>query len=84
MELVKNIVLRVGEIDLFESWDEIDVIVFELEFIHGVLVEFLVGMGVCFEEVFGVDWVEIELWNGIFMVQCVYVKGWLKHYVKIE
>jgi len=44
--LVRNPAPRVGEIDPFDSWEEIDAIVAELDAVHGVLVEFLVGTGV--------------------------------------
>jgi integrase len=51
--LVKNPAPRVGEIDPFESWEEIEAIVVELDTVHGVLVEFLVGGGMRPEEAFG-------------------------------
>jgi integrase len=82
--LVRNTAPRVGEIDPFETGDEIDAIGPELETIHGVLVEFLVGTSVRPEEAFGADWAEIELRNRIVTVQRAYAKGRLKRYAKTE
>ena len=82
--LVKNTAPRVGEIDPFETWDEIDAIVAELDIVHGVLVEFLVGTGLRPEEAFGADWAEVDLQAGIFTVQRAFAKGQLKRYAKTE
>ena len=43
--LVKNPAPKLGEIDPFESWAEIDAIIPEFNLVGGVLVEFLVGTG---------------------------------------
>lgn len=82
--LVKNTAPRVGEIDPFDSWQEIDAIVAELDVVHGVLVEFLVGGGMRPEEAFGADWSDVELRAGIFTVRRAFAKGRLKHYAKTE
>jgi integrase len=80
--LVKNPAPRVGEIDPFETWDEIDAIVAELNLTHGVLVEFLVGSGVRPEEAFGADWADVDLKGGILTVRRAFAKGVLKRYAK--
>src|SRR4051794_20146073 len=71
-------------IDPFESWEEIEAIVPELDTTHGVLVEFLVGCGVRPEEAFGADWTDVDLKGGIFTVQRAFAKGRLKRYAKTE
>ena len=82
--LVKNPAPRVGEIDPFDSWEEIEAIVAELDLVHGVLVEFLVGGGMRPEEAFGADWTDVDLKGGIFTVRRAFAKGRLKSYAKTE
>ena len=53
-----------GEIDPFESWDEIDAIVAELDERHGAVVVFLAGTGVRPEEAFGAEWRDVDLHAG--------------------
>jgi integrase len=66
--LVKNPAPRASEIDPFDTWDEIEAIVAELDLVHGVLVEFLAGGGMRPEEAFGADWTDVDLNGGIFTV----------------
>jgi len=82
--LVKNPEPRRGEIDPFESWEEIDAIVAELDPLSGALVVFLVGTGVRPEEGFGGEWTDVDLTAGIFTVRRAYAKGRLKDYAKTE
>lgn len=51
--LVKNSAPKLGEIDPFERWEEIEAIAAELDKVQAVLVEVLVGTGVRPEEAFG-------------------------------
>jgi integrase len=82
--LVKNPAPRAGEIDPFDSWEEIEAIVAELDLVHGVLVEFLTGTGVRPEEAFGADWTDVDLGGGILTVRRAFAKGRLKKYAKTE
>jgi len=52
---VKNPEPRAGEIDPFNSWEELDAIAAELDETYGSLVVFLAGTGVRPEEAFGAE-----------------------------
>jgi integrase len=82
--LVKNPAPKLGEIDPFESWAEIDAIVPEFNLVGGVLVEFLVGTGVRPEEAFGAEWRDVDLAGRTVTVRRAFAKGRLKHYTKTE
>src|SRR3954471_7912771 len=82
--LVKNPAPRVGEIDPFDTWEEIEAIVAELDLGYGVLVEFLVGGGMRPEEAFGAEETDVDLKGGIFTVRRAFAKGRLKSYAKTE
>jgi integrase len=82
--LVKNPAPRLGEIDPFTSWDEIDAIAGELAGIEGVLVSFLAGTGVRPEEAFGAEWRDVDLDRRVLTVRRAFAKGGLKDYGKTE
>jgi integrase len=79
---VKNPEPRPGEIDPFESWDELDAIAAELDLIAGQMVVFLAGTGVRPEEGFGAEWRDIDFERRMLMVQRAFAKGRLKEYGK--
>jgi integrase len=79
---VKNPEPRPGEIDPFESWEELDAIAAELDEISGPLVIFLVGTGVRPEEAFGAEWRDVALERRMLMVRRAFAKGRLKEYGK--
>ena len=58
---VKNREPRAGEIDPFNSWEELDAIAAELNAIYGPLVVLLAGTGVRPEEAFGAEWRDVDL-----------------------
>jgi len=82
--LVKNPEPRRGEIDPFESWEEIDAIAAELDYVYASLVVFLVGTGVRPEEAFGAEWRGVDLAAGVLTVRRAFAKGRLKEYGKTE
>ena len=67
--LVKNPEPKPGEIDPFESWEELDAIAAELDDVRGPLVIFLAGTGVRPEEAFGGEWRDVDLERRVFMVR---------------
>jgi integrase len=79
---VKNPEPRPGEIDPFESWEEIDAISEELDVVAGVLVIFLAGTGVRPEEGFGAEWRDVDLERRMLMIRRAFAKGRLKEYNK--
>jgi integrase len=79
---VKNPEPRQGEIDPFDSWDEIDAIASELDKVAGALVVFLVGTGVRPEEAFGAESRDVDLERRMLMVRRAFAKGRLKQYGK--
>jgi integrase len=79
---VKNPEPRQGEIDPFDSWDEIDAIASELDKVVGALVVFLVGTGVRPGEAFGAEWRDVDLERRMLMVRRAFAKGRLKQYGK--
>ena len=52
---VKNPEPRPGEIDPFDSWEELDAIAAELDAVRGALVLFMAGTGLRPEEAFGLS-----------------------------
>jgi integrase len=79
---VKNPEPRPGEIDPFESWEEIDAIADELDTTSGPLVVFLAGTGLRPEEAFGAEWRDVDLERRMLMVRRGFAKGRLKEYGK--
>jgi integrase len=79
---VKNPEPRAGEIDPFDSWEELDAIAAELDEIYGPLVVFLAGTGVRPEEAFGAEWRDVDLRRRRLMVRRGFAKGRLKEYGK--
>jgi integrase len=79
---VKNREPRAGEIDPFESWDELDAVAAELDVGSGSLVIFLAGSGLRPEEAFGAEWRDIDLDRRMLMVRRAFAKGRLKEYGK--
>jgi integrase len=79
---VKNPEPRPGEIDPFDSWEEIDAAAAELDGISGPLVVVLAGTGVRPEEAFGVEWRDVDLERRMLMVRRAFAKGRLKDYGK--
>ena len=79
---VKNPEPRAGEIDPFNSWEELDAIAAELDAIYGPLVVFLAGTGVRPEEAFGAEWRDVDLERRMLMVRRAFAKGRLKEYGK--
>jgi integrase len=80
--LVKNPEPKPGEIDPFDSWDEIDAIGEELDEIGAALVVFLCGTGVRPEEAIGGEWRDVDLERRMFRVRRSFAKGRLKDYAK--
>jgi integrase len=80
--LVKNPAPKPGEIDPFESWEEIEAIAAELDDVSRPLVIFLAGTGVRPEEAFGAEWRDVDLEHQVVTVRRAYAKGRLKEYVK--
>jgi integrase len=81
---VKNPSPRMGEIDPFETWEEIDAIAAELDADGGVLVQFLAGTGVRPEEAFGAESRDVDLDQRVLTVRRAFAKGRLKDYAKTE
>jgi integrase len=79
---VKNPEPRPGEIDPFDSWDELDAVAAELDAVSGPLVIVLVGTGVRPEEAFGAEWRDVDVERRMLMVRRAYAKGRLKEYGK--
>ena len=79
---VKNPEPRPGEIDPFDSWEEIDAIADELDGTSGPLVIFLAGTGVRPEEGFGAEWCDVDLERRMLMIRRAFAKGRLKEYGK--
>jgi integrase len=80
--LVKNPEPKPGEIDPFDSWDEIDAIGEELDEVGAALAVFLCGTGVRPEEAFGGEWRDVDLERRMFRVRRAYAKGRLKDFAK--
>ena len=81
---VKNSAPKLGEIDPFERWEEIEAIAAELNAVQGVLVEVLAGTGLRPEEAFGAEWRDVDLEHGILTVRRAFAKGRLKEFPKTE
>lgn len=81
---LKNPAPRMGEIDPFETWEEIDAIAAELDADGGVLVRFLAGTGVRPEEAFGAESRDVDLDQRVLTVRRAFAKGRLKDYAKTE
>ena len=79
---VKNPEPRPGEIDPFESWDELDAIAAELDETQGPMVIVLAGTGLRPEEAFGAEWRDVDLPRRMIMVRRAYAKRRLKEYGK--
>jgi integrase len=79
---VKNPEPKPGEIDPFDSWQEIDAIDAELDEVGGALVQFLCGTGVRPEEAFGGEWRDVDLEARMFRIRRAYAKGRLKDFAK--
>jgi integrase len=80
--LVRNPAPKAGEIDPFESWEEIEAIAAELDDVSGPLAIFLAGTGVRPEEAFGAEWRDVDLEHQVVTVRRAFAKGRLKEYVK--
>jgi integrase len=79
---VKNPEPRPGEIDPFDSWEQLDAIAAELDEVSGSLVVVLAGTGVRPEEAFGAEWRDVDLERRMLMVRRAFAKGRLKEYGK--
>jgi integrase len=79
---VKNPEPRPGEIDPFDSWDELDAIADELDATHGPMVIVLAGTGLRPEEAFGAEWRDVDLAQRVISVRRAFAKCRLKEYGK--
>jgi integrase len=79
---VKNPAPKPGEIDPFDSWEEIQAIAAELNQAFGAMVVFMAGTGVRPEEAFGLEWRDVDLKSRVVTVRRAFAKGRLKDYTK--
>lgn len=66
------------EIRPFESWDEVDAIAEELCDLYAPIPVVLAGTGLRPEELYGLEWRDVDLRGGVLSVERVYTQGVLK------
>jgi integrase len=66
------------EIRPFESWDEVDAIAEELTGIYKPIPVVLAGTGLRPEELYGLEWRDVDLKDGVLSVERVYTQNTLK------
>ncbi len=84
---IKNRVARLDEdreIRPFESWDEVDAIGDELKPIDRQIPVVLVGTGLRPEELYGLEWRDVDLKAGVLSVERVYTQQRLKPCMKSD
>jgi integrase len=69
---------EVREIRPFESWDEVDAIADELTPLYAHIPVVLAGTGLRPEELYGLEWRDVDLQAGVLHVERVYTQGVLK------
>jgi integrase len=69
---------EVREIRPLESWDDVDAIAEELTPLYAPIPVVLVGTGLRPEELYGLEWRDVDLQAGVLSVDRVYTQGVLK------
>ena len=69
---------EVREIKVFDSWGEVDAIADELVTIYAPIPVVLAGTGLRPEELYGLEWRDVDLADGVLSVERVYTQKTLK------